>query len=161
MKDSGIKLPPFHNRMIFTMNALSLSTDRNRQWITTSMDRYVHLWEIKSELNWEAAKIKRSLSCLGGEITCMDIAKGGLLAAGCADKTIRFVSMENENTLPKIKWRGISETVACIKWCPSNRKSFHLPVLKVSFSSVSFWLSKWFRWIGWRSGSTFHLSCAL
>ena len=120
-------LPRMHHRMIFTVNLLPPTQRRPIQWITTSMDRNIHLCELPQDYNWKQAKIKASWSCIGGDLSCMDAAQTNSLVVGCVDKTIRHLTLSDSETplerLPRLKWRGISAGVTCLQWCPGSEST--------------------------------------
>lgn len=118
-----IHLPQIHQRIIFTLDAIRAANDGSLQWITTSMDRSIHLWQVSPDSNWKQLTMLASWSCLGGDVMCMDVSQRQCLAVGCADKNIRVLSLTDtgsdpENS-PRLKWRGISDKVTCVKWCPA------------------------------------------
>jgi len=115
-------LPDLQKRVVFTSD--KVPSAESFRWIMITMDRYINLITCPLDGKWTRSKIHLSFNCFGGEITSLS-ASPSSLAANCADKTIRIVSLSKSisPSMSKPRWQGIKARVTCVQWHPASTTS--------------------------------------
>ena len=100
-----------HYRPIFTMTLFGNVV------LTTSQDRFLLFWDIKSE------RVIKSLPSLGGIPYTLDVSPvdPGRLALGVGDSMIRVWNMNSEFKYEtKTLWQGIRSKISVLSWHPEK-----------------------------------------